>query len=135
MQVNTLISLTLTSVLLSACMSAQEHKQDVSSGPSTFSLGQVQTSIQKGMPQERVIAALGSPNIVTNDENGYETWVYDKISSEAAHSSSAGGGGLILFGGQRRAGAYESSQKTLTIMVKFDDMKRVDSLNYHQSKF
>lgn len=135
MRFNQLISLSLTVVLLSACKSAQEHKQDVSSGPSTFSLGNVQTSIQKGMPQMKVVAALGSPNIVTNDDDGYETWIYDKISSEVAQSSSSGGGSIILFGGQRSAGAYESSQKTLTVMIKFDSEKRVYSLNYHQSKF
>jgi outer membrane protein assembly factor BamE (lipoprotein component of BamABCDE complex) len=130
-----IVTLALTGTLLTGCMSAQEHRQDVSAGPSTFTLGMVQASVQKGMPQDQVVAFLGSPNIVTTDEHGRESWVYDKISSEAAHSSSSGGGGLILFGGQRNAGAYETSQKTLTVMIKFDHQKRVHSLNYHQSKF
>lgn len=129
--------LALSGMILTACRSAQEHRLDVTAnqGPSTFTLGKVQSSIQKGMPQDQVIASLGSPNIVTNDDHGNETWVYDKISSEGAHSSSSGGGTLILLGGQSNAGAYETTQKTLTVMIKFDRTKHVQSLNYHQSKF
>ncbi len=135
MNIKNIVTIALMGTLLTACMSAQEHRYDVEGGPSTFTLGNVQSSIQKGMPQDQVVAFLGSPNIVTNDEHGNESWVYDKISSGGAHSSSSGGGGLILFGGGRSAGAYETSQKTLTVMIKFDSQRRVHSLNYHQSKF
>ena len=133
-----IIVLTLTGTFLAACKSAQEHRQDVTAGedPSTFTLGKVQSSVCNGMPQNEVIASLGSPNIVTTDEFGHEIWVYDKISTTGAHSSSSGGGGLLfLFGGQNNAGAYETTQKTLTVMVKFDHQKRVYSIDYHQSKF
>ncbi len=135
MKKNLLISLSLITVSLSACKNAQEHRQDVACAPSTFTLGKVQSSIHKGMAQSAVVSQLGSPNIVTNDEHGKDTWVYDKVSSEAAHSSSSYGGTIILFGGQQRSGAYESSQKSLTVTIKFDAHKRVESINYHQSKF
>lgn len=136
MKVKSLTTIALTGILLTACMSAQEHRQDVSSGPSTFTLGTVQSSVRQGMPQEQVLTCLGSPNIVTNDERGNETWVYDKIASESAVSSSSGGGSLLgLIGGNKSAGAYETTQKTLTVMIKFDPQKRVNTINYHQSKF
>jgi outer membrane protein assembly factor BamE (lipoprotein component of BamABCDE complex) len=127
----------LAGLLLTACMSAQEHRQDVTAGqgPSTFTLGKVQSCLHQGMAQDQVIASLGAPNIVTTDKNGHETWVYDKISSEGAHSSSSGGGGLILFGAQKNAGAYETTQKTLTVMIKFNHKKHIQSIDYHQSKF
>ena len=73
MKVKSLTTIVLTGILLTACMSAQEHRQDVSSGPSTFTLGTVQSSVRQGMPQEQVLTCLGSPNIVTNDERGNET--------------------------------------------------------------
>jgi len=85
--------------LLTACMSASEHRSAVSSGPSTFTLGKVQSSVSQGMGQDQVIASLGSPNIVTNDNHGQETWVYDKISTEGAYSSSSGGAGIGALGG------------------------------------
>ncbi len=135
MNFKNIATLIIGSTFLTACMSAQEHKQDVSGGPSTFTLGKVQSSIQKGMSQNQVIEALGSPNIVTNDEFGNETWVYDKIATEGAYSKSGLAGGLILFGGQKDAGAYETTQKTLTVMLKFNRQKCISSIDYHQSKF
>lgn len=125
--------LILTAFLITACKNAAELREEVAAGqgPSTFSLGKVQCTIREGMAQEQVIASLGSPNIVTNDDQGHETWVYDKIATEGAYSTSAGG--FIFWG--NRAGAYETTQKTLTVLLKFDAQKRVKSINYHQSKF
>jgi len=135
MKIRTLPLVSLTGILLTACMTAQEHKQDVSNGPSSFTLGNVQSSIHQGMAQDQVVGCLGSPNIVTKDDTGMETWVYDKIATERAYSSSSGGGTLILLGGNKGAGAYETTQKTLTVMIKFDPQRRVSAVNYHQSKF
>ena len=54
-----------------------------------MTLGVVQSSIREGMDQATVATTLGSPNIVTTDANGNETWIYDKISTETSHSSSS----------------------------------------------
>src|SRR3990167_6370662 len=100
MRVINLAITVLIGTMLAGCMTAQEHKQDVAGGPSTFTLGKVQSSIHQGMSQEQVLTHLGSPNIVTkNDDTGKEVWVYDKISSESAHSASSGGGGVGGLGG------------------------------------
>jgi hypothetical protein len=85
-----------------------------------------------------VAEALGSPNIVTKDSAGNETWVYDKIASEVSYSKDAGGTGLIinLFGGyNREAGAVSTTQKTLTVVIKYDAKGLVESFSYHASKF
>lgn len=90
------------------------------------------------MSQADVATALGSPNIVTKDSEGKETWIYDKIASEVSYSRSAGGTGLIinLLGGYgKEAGAVSSTQKTLTVVIKYDDNGLVDSFSYHASKF
>ena len=39
-------------------------------------------------PEDQVATALGSPNIVTRDAEGRETWIYDKIATEASYSNS-----------------------------------------------
>jgi hypothetical protein len=103
------------------------------------------------MSQADVAAALGSPNIVTKDSEGKETWIYDKIATEASYSKSSsqisGGGGAggiagttlllgIIGGGYSQAsGAASSTQKTLTVIIKFNDKNQVDSFSYHSSKF
>ena len=87
------------------------------------------------MDQGAVAEALGSPNIVSRDKEGKETWIYDKISSEVSYSRSEGYGTLLLIGGSKNKGATASTQKTLTIVIKFDDNQLVDTFSFHTSTF
>ncbi|HUV84918.1 MAG TPA: hypothetical protein VMV86_04365 [Methanosarcinales archaeon] len=121
------------------CMSAAEHQ---SSLPSTqereTTVGIVQREIRVGMSGAEVAEALGSPNIVTQDSEGDETWIYDKIASEASYSKDSGGTGLIislLAGYNREAGAVSTTQRTLTVVIKYGKDKLVKSFSYHASKF
>ncbi len=97
-------------------------------------LGLVQRTICEGMYQDQVALNLGSPNIITQDKNKKETWIYDKIATEARQSGSKG---LILFcqTGADHVARQEVSQKTLTVVIKFNVEKQVESLSYHSSKF
>ena len=116
----------------------------------------VQSSIQEGMDQAEVAAAIGAPNMVTQDRHGNETWIYDKISTTVAESAQSQGqrrkeqahGGigipLILgFGGSAsqshfdtsRSGTTTQSSKTLTVVIKFDEEKRVKKVRFNQSAF
>ena len=100
-----------------------------------MTLGTAQKSIRKGMDQAEVASSMGSPNIVTRDKSGNETWVYDKISSEVSYSTSEAYGSLLLIGGSTNKGYSSSSQKTLTIVIKFDENMLVDTFTYHSSRF
>jgi len=129
----------LVLALSAGCMSAAQHQQSL---PSTqereTTLGVVQKEIRIGMSAADVAAALGSPNIVTRDSAGKETWIYDKIATEASYSKSSGGTGLILalIGGySKEAGAASSTQKTLTVIIKFNSNNAVESFSYHSSRF
>jgi outer membrane protein assembly factor BamE (lipoprotein component of BamABCDE complex) len=121
------------------CMSAADHQKNLgSTREREMTLGIVQKEIKVGMSQADVATALGSPNIVTKDSAGKETWIYDKIASEVSYSKDSGGTGIIisLFGGYgREAGAASSTQRTLTVVIKFDNNSFVESTAYHSSKF
>jgi len=82
-----------------------------------------------------VAEVLGSPNIVTTDEERREVWIYDKISSEVSYSERGGYGTLILIGGGSSSGKKTTSQKTLTIIIKYDEEKKVRDFAYHTSRF
>lgn len=86
-----------------------------------MTLGTVQQSIHKGMTQSQVIEALGSPNMVTRDKDGVETWVYDKSSTTVATSHSSVYGTVILLGATAGQSAGVTSQRTLTLILKFKD--------------
>jgi len=88
------------------------------------------------MSGAEVAAALGSPNIVTTDEQRREVWIYDKVSSTKVYSQDSGGVGILFITGySAQAGASSSTQKTLTIIIKFDENKRVRDFAYHSSTF
>ncbi|PIY74534.1 MAG: hypothetical protein COY86_02050 [Rhodobacterales bacterium CG_4_10_14_0_8_um_filter_70_9] len=98
--------------------------------------GVVQREIREGMSGADVAAALGSPNIVTRDADGRETWVYDRISTEQVFSSSRGGvNALFLAGVNQSAGAASTSQRTLTVVIRFDSAGRVSNFSYRSSSF
>ena len=147
-----LLMLSLAAGLLGGCMSAAMHQKSLSStNERDMTLGVVQKEIRIGMPQSDVAAALGSPNIVTRDSANTETWIYDKIATEVSYSRDAGGVGIFgillgagssLVGGggasgsyNKEAGAASSTQRTLTVVIKFDSKSQVESVRYHASKF
>lgn len=127
--------LTVVTLVLGGCKSAQDNQRDLQANQqSDLTAGKVEREIQKGMSGAQVAEALGSPNIVTKDENGKETWVYDKIATEATYSQSQNGLFLILGGFSNQSGARATSQRTLTVVIKFMN-SNVESFTYHQSKF
>ena len=118
------------------CRSAADHIGAVhSSHDQELTVGVVQREIRRGMSQSDVASALGSPNIVTREEGETDTWVYDKIATEASYSSDSGGIWLLLVGYNKQAGASATTQKTLTVVIKFDKAGRVASFTYHSTKF
>jgi outer membrane protein assembly factor BamE (lipoprotein component of BamABCDE complex) len=118
------------------CRSAADHTAALHSNRGQeFTVGLVQKEIRKGMSQSDVASALGTPNIVSKEDGGTDTWIYDKVASEASYSSDSGGIWLILAGYNKDAGASATTQKTLTVVIKFDNAGRVSSFTYHSTKF
>lgn len=139
-------------VSLAGCMSAQDHAAAVRQADADrLTVGTVQREIRVGMSGAEVAAVLGSPNVVTTDEERREVWIYDKISTERVYSTSSGGISALILGGALvggglvgggvgpsvgyRAGAGQTSQRTLTVIIKFDRQRRVRDFAYHTSRF
>lgn len=126
---------------LSACQTASEHAAEVNKARNTedrITVGSVQREIRVGMSSSAVVEALGSPNMVTTDDKRRESWVYDKISTEHVSSSSSAGPGvlfLLFASGKNSAGASSTSQRTLTIIIKFDENQHVRDFAYRTSSF
>jgi outer membrane protein assembly factor BamE (lipoprotein component of BamABCDE complex) len=121
---------------LSGCVGAQSHKTAVSDDQTDkLTVGTVQRSIRTGMSGAEVAEVLGSPNVVTTDEQRREVWIYDKVSTETAYSTSDAYGTILILGASQSAGAVTTTQKTLTVVVKFDEAKKVRDFAYHASQF
>lgn len=113
-----------------ACASTPEEEE-----PDSLTVGKVQGEIKVGMDAASVAEVLGSPNIVTTDEKRREVWIYDKVSSDSVSTSSGVGGSIIIFGGSRSKSERSKSQRTLTIIIKFDEEKKVRDFAYNYSQF
>jgi outer membrane protein assembly factor BamE (lipoprotein component of BamABCDE complex) len=122
-------------LVLAGCQSAQQHSANVNQAGDRLTVGTVQKEIRVGMSGAEVAAVLGSPNVVTTDENRREVWVYDKVSTTSAYSTSTGGATILILGVSGTAGAASTSQRTLTVIIKFDENKKVRDFAYHASSF
>jgi outer membrane protein assembly factor BamE (lipoprotein component of BamABCDE complex) len=89
----------------------------------TITLGSVQKYLKKGEPSGVVVQYLGTPNIVTSNADGTESWIYDKISTEIEYAS-----GLS-------SGVATKSSRTMIVVVKFDSLKRIEDVKYRQTSY
>ena len=118
-------------VLFSGCSSTNESVQK----EQNLTVGTVQREITVGMPSSSVIEILGSPNVVTTDEERREVWVYDKISTDVSYSNKEGYASLLVIGSSSNSGSSSKTQRTLTIIIKFDKDNKVRDFAYHTSRF
>ncbi len=139
------VSLTMT-----GCKSIEDHTQGLAATDRNLAADGVQSQIRVGMTQTEVTSVLGSPSIVSRDHGTKEAWIYDKIATKAHYSSSEGriaiaagsdgiSGKTLILGGvgsnySGSTGRRSTTQKTLTVIIKFDQEQRVESFNYHSSK-
>ena len=119
-------------VALPGCVGGGE-KADIQEDRLT--VGKVQGEIKVGMPASRVAELLGSPNIVTTDEKRREVWIYDKVSSERVDTASSSFAGLIILGAASRNSSSAQRQRTLTIIIKYDEDKMVRDFAYNATQF
>ncbi|MEL0106624.1 MAG: hypothetical protein VW802_06730 [Rhodospirillaceae bacterium] len=136
------------------CQTAGEHASDVRNARAQgekLTVGTVQRQIKVGMSSADVVSVLGAPNMVTTDSKRRENWVYDKISTERVFSTSSGGVSTLILGGalvgpglvgggggagySSAAGASSTSQRTLTIIIKYDENSKVRDFAYRYSSF
>lgn len=127
----------LAAALLGGCATAPG-----STAEENLTVGTVQREVRVGMSGAEVAEVLGSPNIVSTDENRNEVWIYDKISSQKVETDTRGSVAVLRFlseigpiAASSRGRTESSSQRTLTVIIKFDEDKKVRDFAYHTSRF
>jgi outer membrane protein assembly factor BamE (lipoprotein component of BamABCDE complex) len=116
---------------LSAC--GEGKKADIKEDRLT--VGRVQGEIKVGMPASQVAEILGSPNIVTTDEKRREVWMYDKVSTDRVDTSSSSYASIIILGSNTKDSSSSQRQRTLTIIIKYDEEKKVRDFAYNYTQF
>ena len=126
--------------VLSGCAGNQHYNPQADE---QLTVGTVQKEIRIGMSGAEVAQVLGSPNIVSTDEDRNEVWIYDKISTQYVRADASAG--ILAIGGGSDVGAVggvsgsqssgATSQRTLTVVIKFDENDAVRDFAYHTSRF
>mgnify|MGYP001614372360 CR=1 FL=1 len=125
--------LLLLVALLPGCASASYQRQQVRDDKGDrLTVGTVQRKIIIGMPSAEVAQVLGSPNVVSTDEERREVWIYDKMATDVVYSQSDAGIRFLTVGS---SGAASTNQRTLTIVIKFDKDGKVRDFAYHNTSF
>ncbi len=138
---------TVAIVLMAASAAGAAEPEKARRTSPAFTLGLVQRELRVGLSQAEVVETLGSPNLLTRDAQGRQAWVYDKVSSEyesTGHSfglagvgSGAGAsvGGILGLTAGARSEKARSSQRTLTVVVRFSEAGLVETFSWRDSRF
>jgi outer membrane protein assembly factor BamE (lipoprotein component of BamABCDE complex) len=121
------VAILITVCAIAGCEAGYHARQvDRADSGNGLTVGTVQKEISKGMSSADVAEKLGSPNIVSTDDQGREVWIYDRTATDVVASGSSW---FVT------AGAASKSQRTLTIIIKYDESARVRDIAYHSSSF
>lgn len=121
-------------IVTSACVPTQT--KPVTTRNSELTQGNVQLNLKVGeTTQAQVLEVFGPPNIATIDGADQEVWSYQRHATVAQSSASSNFWTIILAGGSNEAAGFEQTQRTMTLIIKFDAKKVVSDFRSRSSEF
>jgi outer membrane protein assembly factor BamE (lipoprotein component of BamABCDE complex) len=133
-----LILIAAAAIALPGCTQT-ETRSDPEPEPrpnSQLTHGNVQMNLEAGKTsQTEVLEKFGSPNITSIDSSGNEVWTYQRQATVEQSSSARNYWTVVLFGGSTRTSGLEQTQRTATLMIKFDSNKVVSDFRSRTSEF
>ena len=127
-------AISLSVLLLGAgCINQQPVGQMMAN--SNLTAGQVSLTLKKNVTtQAEVVETFGAPNIVTTNGDGEEIWTYQKNATVSSGSSSSGYATIILAGTSSSSSGFEQSSRTMTLIIKFKEVKGVKIVSDFSSR-
>ncbi|WP_337186604.1 hypothetical protein [Phenylobacterium sp.] len=77
--------------------------------------------------QAQILETFGAPNIVTLDGQRNEVWSYQRHATVSQASGGSSYFTVVLFGSGQYAEGFQQSQRTITLIIKFDPKTKVVS--------
>ena len=130
--------LAITTIAASLCMGCiQNPPTPPRTGKnSELTHGNVQLNLHVGeTTQTQVLEAFGAPNITSIDGSSQEVWTYQRQATVAESSSVRNYWTIVLAGGSSQASGFEQTQRTMTLIIKFDANKVVADFRSRSSEF
>lgn len=135
MKLSLLLMLMITSLVgLTACVATIPVGETIDK--SNLTAGQVSLTLKKGITtQTEVVETFGAPNLVTQNSDGEEVWTYQKHATVANASSNSTYATIILAGGSSKASGFEQSSRTITLIIKFKEVKGKKIISDFSSRY
>jgi hypothetical protein len=110
--------------------------QPVTVRNSELTHGNVQMTLRLGeTTQTDVLETFGAPNITSIDSSGREVWTYQRHARVAQSSGNAYYWTIVLAGGTGGSSGFETTSRTMTLIIKFDEAKVVSDFRSRASNF
>lgn len=124
--VRSFIGAAVAALLLSAC--ATSPSAPVDQRNSALTSGNVSLNLKVGeTSQAQVLEVFGAPNIVTLDGQRNEVWSYQRHATVSQASGNSSYWTIVLFGSGQYAAGFQQTQRTITLIIKFDPRTKVVS--------
>lgn len=131
---NLFLSLGLAA-MFTACAPAEPY-EPVTTRNDVLVHGNVQRTLHIGeTTQTDVLETFGAPNIATVDGSGLEVWTYQRSATVEQESSGGDYWWLLVTGGSGGSSGYEQTQRTMTLIIKFDEFDVVRDFRSRSSEF
>lgn len=128
------VATAISAVLLAGCVGTQTRPTTVRNSELTH--GNVQMNLKVGQTtQTQVLETFGAPNITSIDGSNQEVWTYQRQATVSQSSSSSNYWTIVLAGGATNASGFEQTQRTMTLIIKFDANKVVSDFRSRSSEF
>ncbi len=102
----------------------------------TLTQGAIRMTVKVGQTTKtEVIEKLGSPNITSLDAQGHEVWTYQKHATTSKSNRSESFRFFIIFGRSSSNSGFESTQRTFTLIIKFNEKGIVKDFRSQSSSF
>jgi hypothetical protein len=121
---------------VTGCVVNQTQTKPVTIRNSDLTHGNVQMNLRVGeTTQADVLDIFGPPNVATIDGSQREVWSWQKNATVTQSASARDYFTIVLLGGSRSASGFEQTQRTLTLIIKFDEHKVVSEFSSRSSEF
>lgn len=129
-----MISTVLVILIATGC--AQAPTKPVTTRNSELTHGNVQLNLKVGeTTQAQVLEVFGAPNITTIDGSGQEVWSYQRAATVSQATSTSGFWTILLAGQSQESSGLEQTQRTMTLIIKFNSQKVVSDFRSRASEF
>lgn len=101
-----------------------------------YTQGKVTLNLKKGVTtQHQVAEVFGAPNIVTQDSDGDQVWIYQKDNVTIESNATSNYFTIFLAGVSSRSSDYQQSSQTMTLIIHFNENGRVKDFKSMSTSF